>query len=89
MDRAQFVFVGSLDAIIAHRHKGDPIGWTREKGTDCRLCGDQRGRVEPLGPACHDDALCPGAGPLNARLAAEIDAGNLRRRVAEIKVRRP
>ncbi len=50
----------------------DVIGRAREKGANGRLCRDQRGRVEPLNLVCGDDALRPGAGPLDDRLAVEI-----------------
>ena len=86
MDRAQFVLVRSLQPVLARGNQRDMIGWTREKGTDGRLCGDQRGRVKSVGFGCRrNDALRAGARPLNDRSGTEIDAGNLEGRVAEVE----
>jgi hypothetical protein len=59
VDRAQFVLVGSLDAIAAHRDEETSSSEIRENGADDRLCRDQRGRVKPLGPICGDNACVP------------------------------
>ena|SRR6516164_350311 len=74
MDRTQLVFVSSLQSVIAHGDDGDLIGRTREEGADRHLRRNQRGRIEPFGPACGDNALRPGTGPLDDRLASKIDA---------------
>jgi hypothetical protein len=86
MDCAQFVLVGSLQPVVAHRDQGDLIGRPREKSADGRLCRDQRGRVGPYGLVCRlDDALCTSAGPLNDRFVPKIDRRDLERRVAEFE----
>jgi hypothetical protein len=80
--------VGSLQPVVAHCDERDLIGWTREKDAGGRLRRDQGGRIEPFGLACRDNALCASTGPLDDRLAAEIDGRDLKGRVSKIKAAR-
>jgi hypothetical protein len=48
-------------------------------------CRNQRCRVESFGPTRGDNAPHPSAGPLDNRLALEIDPWDLERRVAEVE----
>jgi len=84
MQSAQFVLVGPLDAVIAHRHQRDGFGAGCQRPRR-RRGGHQRRGVEPFRPRCGDNTLGARAGPLDDRLAAEIDRRYLERRVAEVE----
>lgn len=86
MDRAEFILVSSVDAVVAHRDEANLIGRPREKSADGRLCRGQRGRVKPFGLGCYlDDALRTRTRPLDDSLAPKIDSRDFEWRVSESK----
>jgi hypothetical protein len=89
MNGADLVLISAFQTFSTHRDDADLFGFACQHCPDGGVCGDERGRIETVGSRCRCyHALSTRACSLDNRLAAEIDAADLKGGISEIELLR-